>query len=138
MKTAKTMEWLVKREYWEYKGMFFLAPVRLGLLMITLLVGIMIYSGGRDMNFHFHEAPQLLEHKAEVVTAIANNYIAASIPVFMMLGVLVFFYCLGAMFEERRDRSILFWKSLPVSDTATVMSKVTLALVVAPDRKSVV
>ena len=132
MKTAKTMEWLVKREYWEYKGMFFWAPVRLGLLMIILLVGIMIYSGGRDMNFHFHDAPQLLEHKAEVVTAIANNYIAASIPLFMMLGTLIFFYCLGAMFEERRDRSILFWKSLPVSDTATVMSKVTLALVVAP------
>ena len=135
MKTLKTMEWLVKREFWEYKGMFLWAPVRLGLLMIVLLLGIMIYSGGRDMNFHFHDfhdAPQLVEHKAEVVTAIANNYIAASIPIFMMLSALVFFYCLGAMFEERRDRSILFWKSLPVSDTATVMSKVTLALVVAP------
>lgn len=132
MKTLKTIEWCVKREFWEYKGMFFLAPVRLGLLMISLLVGIMIYSGGRNMNFNFHDAPQLLEHKAEVVTTIANNYIAASIPIFLMLSVMVFFYCLGAMFEERRDRSILFWKSLPVSDTVTVMSKVSLALVVAP------
>jgi ABC-2 type transport system permease protein len=132
MKTMKTMEWLVKREFWEYKGMFLWAPVRLGLLMIALLVAIMIYSGGNGMSFDGHNATAVLEHKAEMVAAIANNYIAASIPVLMMLGALVFFYCLGAMFEERRDRSILFWKSLPVSDTMTVMSKVTLALVVAP------
>jgi ABC-2 type transport system permease protein len=35
----------------------------------------------------------------------------------------VFFYCLGALHDERRDRSLLFWKSLPVSDTATVPPK---------------
>ena len=132
MKTLKTMGWLVKREFWEYKGMFLWAPVRLALIMIAMLVGIMIYSGGHNLNFDIQNAPKVLEHKTEMVAAIANNYIAASVPVLMMLGALVFFYCLGAMFEERRDRSILFWKSFPVSDTMTVMSKVTLALVVAP------
>jgi ABC-2 type transport system permease protein len=132
MKTLKTMEWLVKREFWEYKGMFFWAPVRLGLLMIGLLVAIMIYSGGHNMNFAGHSVSAALEHKLEIGAAMANNYIAASVPVFMMLGAMVFFYCLGAMFEERRDRSILFWKSLPVSDSMTVLSKVALALLVAP------
>ncbi len=132
MKTLKTMEWLVRREFWEYKGMFFWAPVRLALIMIALLVGILIYSGGKGMSFDGHNMTAVLEHKAEVVAVMANNYIAASVPVFMMLGALVFFYCLGAMFEERRDRSILFWKSLPVSDQMTVLSKVALALVVAP------
>lgn len=132
MKTLKTMEWLVKREFWEYKGMFFWAPVRLALLMIALLVAIMLYSGGKGMSFDGHNATAVLEHKAEVVTAMANSYIAASIPIFMMMGALAFFYCLGAMFEERRDRSILFWKSLPVSDAMTVLSKVAVALLVAP------
>jgi ABC-2 type transport system permease protein len=132
MKTLKTMEWLVKREFWEYKGMFFWAPVRLGLLMIALLAAIMVYSGGKNMSFDGHHGVAALEHKAEIASAMANNYVAASVPVFMMLGALVFFYCLGAMFEERRDRSILFWKSLPVSDQMTVLSKVVLALVVAP------
>ncbi|MES2048440.1 MAG: hypothetical protein V4447_08570 [Pseudomonadota bacterium] len=132
MKTLKSMEWLVKREFWEYKGMFFWAPVRLALLMIALLVAIMLYSGGKGMSFDGHNATAVLEHKAEVVTAMANSYIAASIPIFMMMGALAFFYCLGAMFEERRDRSILFWKSLPVSDAMTVLSKVAVALLVAP------
>src|SRR3546814_20822192 len=42
----------------------------------------------------------------------------------VVLGFVVFFYCLGALYDDRRDRSILFWKSLPVSDASTVLSKV--------------
>ena len=42
------------------------------------------------------------------------------------------FYCLDALYGERRDRSILFWKSLPVSDLTTVLSKAAIPLVVLP------
>jgi ABC-2 type transport system permease protein len=44
----------------------------------------------------------------------------------------LFFYLLGALYDDRRDRSVLFWKSLPVSDTATVASKALSAMLVAP------
>ena len=47
----------------------------------------------------------------------------------VILGV---FYCLDALHGERRDRSILFWKSLPVSDLTTVLSKASIPLVVLP------
>jgi len=50
----------------------------------------------------------------------------------MVLGFVVFFYCLGSLYDDRRDRSLLFWKSLPISDSATVLSKVIAATVVAP------
>ena len=42
------------------------------------------------------------------------------------------FYCLDALHGERRDRSILFWKSMPVSDLTTVLSKASIPLVVLP------
>src|SRR6202021_706378 len=42
------------------------------------------------------------------------------------------FYCLDALHGERRDRSILFWKSLPVSDLTTVLSKFSIPMVVIP------
>src|SRR5256884_7814536 len=42
------------------------------------------------------------------------------------------FYCLDALYGERRDRSILFWKSLPVSDLTTVLSKALIPLAVLP------
>ena len=45
------------------------------------------------------------------------------------------FYCLDALYGERRDRSILFWKSLPVSDLATVLAKASIPLVVLPLRR---
>jgi ABC-2 type transport system permease protein len=50
----------------------------------------------------------------------------------IMFAFVAFFYCLGALYEERRDRSILFWKSLPVSDSQTVVSKLITTLVAAP------
>jgi ABC-2 type transport system permease protein len=42
------------------------------------------------------------------------------------------FYSLDALYGERRDRSILFWKSMPVSDLTTVLSKLAIPLVVIP------
>jgi ABC-2 type transport system permease protein len=51
-----------------------------------------------------------------------------------LLGSLIVgvFYCLDALHSERRDRSILFWKSLPVSDRTTVLSKAAIPLVILP------
>jgi ABC-2 type transport system permease protein len=50
----------------------------------------------------------------------------------IVLGFVVFFFCLGSLYDERKDRSVLFWKSLPLSDGETVLSKATSALLVAP------
>mgnify|MGYP002129449359 CR=1 FL=1 len=61
--------------------------------------------------------------RMEIIDTVANNYLVTAAPLFLALGFLVFFYCLSALHDDRRDRSILFWKSLPVSDTATVLSK---------------
>jgi len=57
--------------------------------------------------------------------------LAAMMMIFVVFIVGVF-YCLDALYGERRDRSILFWKSLPVSDLTTVLSKVTIPLVALP------
>src|SRR5207248_5065681 len=46
--------------------------------------------------------------------------------------IIAFFYCLDALHGERRDRSLLFWKSLPVSDLTTVLSKVSIPVIVLP------
>jgi ABC-2 type transport system permease protein len=56
----------------------------------------------------------------------------AAIMLILTAYVVGVFYCLDALYGERRDRSILFWKSLPVSDRTTLLSKVTIPLVVLP------
>lgn len=50
----------------------------------------------------------------------------------LVLVVVTVNYLLGSLFDDRRDRSILFWKSLPVSEWEVVLSKLVVALVVAP------
>ncbi|MGZ9046100.1 MAG: hypothetical protein ACXW24_16885 [Telluria sp.] len=140
----KTMKWLVQREFWEHKGSIFWAPIAVAAAIVLFIGSTIVYAismgkfggqvtiNGRDANMT--AAFNLLSQQDQqlFVQAMSTGYLAASAPLFVMLSVIVFFYCLSAMFEERRDRSILFWKSLPVSDQQTVLSKVVIAMCVAP------
>ncbi|HWW69022.1 MAG TPA: hypothetical protein VN089_03710 [Duganella sp.] len=133
----KTMKWLIKREMWEHKGMLVWAPA----VIATLVAVMALVAATLDKNISVNgdgSPSQILsvtlagKVRTQVVETMAQAYMASSAPVLLVLGFLVFFYCLGALHDERRDRSLLFWKSLPVSDSMTVLSKVLLAAVVAP------
>ena len=138
-----TFLWLVKREFWEHRGGFLRAPVITAAIFLVLnLMGIVTGEVmGRQMGFHLgigsnnlHLLTQELDKQSmEAVGAGLDLVMYSSTMIIgIVLGFVVFFYCLGALYDDRRDRSILFWKSLPVSDTATVLSKVVSATVVAP------
>jgi ABC-2 type transport system permease protein len=133
----KTMKWLIKREMWEHKGMLVWAPTVIAALIAVMALVAATFDKNISINGDGSPSQILsvtLEGKVrtQVVETMAQAYMASSAPVLLVLGVLVFFYCLGALHDERRDRSLLFWKSLPVSDSMTVLSKVLLAAVVAP------
>jgi ABC-2 type transport system permease protein len=140
----KTMKWLVQREFWEHKGAIFWAPIAVAGAMVLFIGGSIMYAismgkfggqitiNGRDANMTMAFNSLSAQDQQMFVNAMSSGYLAAAAPLYIMLSVIVFFYCLSAMFEERRDRSILFWKSLPVSDQETVLSKVATALIVAP------
>jgi ABC-2 type transport system permease protein len=65
--------------------------------------------------------------------AVATEPYTYAMLVIMATAVVVeIFYCLDALYAERRDRSILLWKSLPVSDATTVMAKAAIVFVVLP------
>src|SRR3974390_3387579 len=64
--------------------------------------------------------------------AIQQPYNIAALLFMATFIFVAFFYCLDALYGERRDRSILFWKSLPVSDLTTVLSKASIPLFVLP------
>ncbi len=140
-----TLKWLLKREYWEHKGGFFWAPVVVATLIAVLSIGSMLYGvaagndkgifhmGGRDhVSLNTALSAVTEADKAEFAAGLAVGYPAFAMPVLMTLGFVVFFYCLGNLFDERKDRSILFWKSLPISDRESVTSKALMALVAGP------
>jgi ABC-2 type transport system permease protein len=137
-----TMKWLLKREYWENKGGFFWAPAVVGAIMVLLIaVGSilgLVFNSKHGIVIDGEQVTNLSKaldagEKAQVIDAISQGYaIAASAPLLLVMIISVFFFCLGSLYDERKDKSVLFWKSLPVSDTETVLSKALMALVGAP------
>jgi ABC-2 type transport system permease protein len=141
----KTFYWLVKREFWEHRGGFLWAPIIVGaiFLLLNLMAVIAAEVSGMSPGVRFamsndHNAINVLVdnlqsgHLSQVGAALDIAMYSASGLMAVVMGFIVLFYCLGTLYDERRDRSILFWKSLPVSDTATVLSKVIAATVLAP------
>lgn len=140
----KTLYWLVKREFWEHRGGFIWAPIITGLVFLVLnMMGIISgeilglrHGFGLDGLDHQDLAKtihSLDSHQLQQVGAgLDLAMLSSSILISIVFSLVVFFYCLGALYDDRRDRSILFWKSLPISDTATVLSKTIAATLVAP------
>lgn len=138
----KTFYWLVKREFWEHRGGFFWAPIVTGGVFLLLnIMGIItaeVIGARHGINFGASGGLQRViadmdaGDLSQVGFALDVAMYSAMGLLIAVLGFVVFFYCLGALYDDRRDRSILFWKSLPISDTSTVLSKVVSATVLAP------
>jgi ABC-2 type transport system permease protein len=116
--------WSIRRELWENRSLYVAPLIVAAMVMFALLI-------------HFLTLPQRM--RALAAMDAEKQRAAVSMPFNMMAGLVVvtafivgFFYCLDALHGERRDRSILFWKSLPVSDRDTVLSKAAIPLVVMP------
>jgi ABC-2 type transport system permease protein len=140
---STTMRWLLQREFWEYKGSMFWAPLCVAALIVLLVGGTLGYGMAAHgvphkvwINGHLVSEGTLASAAEQMRPAMAHVasglYLGAAAPLLVILSFVVFSYCLGALYDERRDRSILFWKSLPVSDPMTVLSKAIMALCVAP------
>ena len=143
-----TMKWLMRREFWEHKGALLWAPVVAAVLIFTVFsltaigadtsdkfhaeVSFKLEKNGQGQDLAAAFASVPAEKKQEMADMLSSAYVALAAPLLAILSVVSFFYCLSALSDERRDRSILFWKSLPVSDAQTVLSKVLTAGVVAP------
>jgi ABC-2 type transport system permease protein len=74
----------------------------------------------------------LLLDPAKQRAGIEASYDVVAMIMILTVFVVGVFYCLDALYGERRDRSVLFWKSMPVSDLTTVLAKVTIPLVILP------
>ena len=135
-----TLPLLLKREYWEHRGGFVWTPAWItGVILIITVLG-MISAEVLRSHVQVHVGFSLEQLRNSIS---ANDLAQAGTGLDMVQLTLVgmasiglffvtFFYLLGALYDDRRDRSVLFWKSLPVSDTATVVSKALTAMLVMP------
>jgi len=134
--------WLLKREYWESRRGFLWAQVwAAGVLLVISILGIVAFEAFRlrnniEIGMHGNLSTLLsngMQHNAAgIAPGLDGLMLTFGMIAAIVLFFVVFFYLLGSLYDDRRDRSILFWKSLPISDTSTVISKVIAALIIAP------
>ncbi len=124
MSATRPLYWSVWRELWENRSIY-IAPL---IVAAFEVIGFAISTIGLAER----RRAVLLLDPAHQRAAIEQPYDLAAMMMIFIVFIVGVFYCLDALHGERRDRSILFWKSLPVSDLTTVLSKVTIPLVVLP------
>jgi len=122
--SSKPFYWSVRRELWENRSIY-VAPL---IVAVVVLFGFLLSTIGMPER---RQAVLLLD-SAHQRAAIGAPYDVAAMMLIFTTFIVGVFYCLDALHGERRDRSILFWKSLPVADLTTVLSKASVPLVILP------
>ena len=118
MPASRVFYWSVRRELWENRSIY-MAP------MAVAAVVLLAFSFSSVLGI-WEQLRRLVPSQHQMPYDMAAGFL-------MLTGIMVsVFYCLDALQSERRDRSILFWKSLPVSDVTTVLAKASIPLVVVP------
>lgn len=128
-----TMLTLVRRELMEHRAGWLVPAVHGALFVLVALLGVIGVAriGVDNANITLEMlAEQSLP--AEVASMLTVILVPIAIIMLLVISIVVTFYLLDALYADRKDRSILFWKSLPVSDLRVVASKYLTALVAMP------
>jgi len=123
---------LIRREIWEHRSIY-ITPVAIATIVILGTIYALVFVSGfaTELNAVLFGATNVAEAGGRKLF-MAGVLVVTSWPFLFALVVLMIFYSLDSLYGERKDKSILFWRSLPVTDAETVLSKLTTAIVVIP------
>ena len=123
---------LIRRELWEHRAIF-VTPLVIGTIVTLGTLTALMFVGDfqKELNLAIFGA-QNVAGEFERRAALTAFFGGTSWLFLLGLGVLTVFYALDALYAERKDKSILFWRSLPVTDAETVISKLVTAVLVIP------
>lgn len=121
MRATRPVYWSVKREIWENRSIYIAPLAAAGLVVIGVLFGAFHGTGELVM-------PDPVRQQMVIIAQCKFSGMLLMLSTFLVS----IFYCLDALYGERRDRSVLFWRSLPVSDTVAVLAKAAVPIVILP------
>jgi ABC-2 type transport system permease protein len=113
-----TYNWLIRREFWENRAIWMM-PAVLGAVMIL----VALFGKVNEVSIPLQLPSQTIG--GGFLLAVAGTF-------FAVMSIYSTWYLLDCLYADRKDRSVLFWKSMPISDTVTVISKLANALIVIP------
>ncbi len=122
---------LIRREFWEHRAIY-ITPVVIALIVTLMTMATQIVASGFDeaVDLALLGASNVGEAERRVI--VTMFLIGLNVNFVIAMWILTIFYCLDSLYAERKDKSILFWRSLPLTDAETVVSKLITALLVIP------
>ncbi len=124
---------LVKREVWEHRSVWITpAAVAFVVTFIAIAMVIMVAAFGEAINPEIERIADATLPDAVRRAALAVFLLGNTTVFVLAMWFLTIFYCLDSLYAERKDKSILFWRSLPITDSETVVSKLLTAVLAIP------
>jgi ABC-2 type transport system permease protein len=123
---------LIKREIWEHRAIY-VTPIAIAVVvsLVSLAGMVTISAFDKEVNMALFGASNIAGD-AEREAAMTVFFLGTSWVFLFGLAILTTFYTLDSLYAERKDKSILFWRSLPITDAETVVSKLLTAIFVLP------
>ena len=123
---------LIKREIWEHRSIY-VTPAAIATIVSLSVLAMLVFASGfaKELDIAIFGASNLAG-EGERKAALTAFFVGTSWLFLVGLAILTVFYCLDSLYGERKDKSILFWRSLPITDAETVLSKLLTAVFVLP------
>lgn len=132
---------MIVREIQEHKVAFVYAPFFVSIILCLVIASV--YFGGTNIQtdqFNFsteyydEEIRQAMQSVSSVsrIDIVRTGLLVLGFPILLTVGFGLLAYSLSTFADERKDRSLIFWRSLPVSDLTTVLSKVFTVTLIVP------
>ena len=123
---------LIKRELWEHRAIYVTPAAIAVIVTLGVLAMLMLAKGfAKELDLAIFSA-QNIAGDSERRAALTMFFVGTSWIFVVALMFLTVFYSLDSLYAERRDKSILFWRSMPATDAETVISKLLTAAIVIP------
>lgn len=129
---------LMLREYWENRRAIFTTPLVItAISMVLIIISMGVFGRAIHINGEAFTLSEVLSNISDQKAGEIKEYInhlllVSSTPIMIGVWFCMTFTALSSLYDERKDSSILFWKSMPVSDTQTILSKLLTITLVIP------
>ena len=126
---TRQLSWSLRRELWENRYLYLAPCAAAALVLLGFSIHPLAHGGVAQLSTGSPSSPTLSPDQQRAIT---QPYEMAGLVLMVVTFLVAIFYSLDALYGERRDRSILFWKSLPVSDRTTVLTKAGIPILFLP------
>jgi ABC-2 type transport system permease protein len=114
----------IQREFWEHRGLW-IVPLAIAAVM---LLAAAVFG---HIQFDFSNAAT--HYDGPIPPPLVELVVLGwAVPFYLAAAIQAAAYLIDCLYSERRDRSILFWRSMPVTDARTVLVKLLVGLVLVP------